>query len=594
MPTDQDVLEQARKHYNLGKAFKDRGQLTDAIANYREALRWLPAFPEAHNNLGVALKACGRIDEAVASYREALRLRPDFPDAHNNLGNVLLARAQRAEATACFREALRLRPSFPEAHNNLGNALLSQKDLAGALACYRQAVALRPEFVQALVNQGNVLVRLGEVAEAVVCLQRALALQPAAAQIHSHLLGAMHYLPDYDRQRLFDEHVLWGRRHAAQPRRHDNDRSPERVLRVGFLSPDFLGQHPVTFFIEPILAHRDRSRFHVTCYAAASAADAGTDRLRALADNWQTIADLSDDEAADRIASDRIDILVDLAGHTSNNRLLIFARKPAPVQVTHFGYPDTTGLYAIDYRITDAYADPPGQSEAFATERLFRLPDVAWCYQAGPAPDVGPLPARASGSITFGNLNNFTKLNARALALWSRILHCVPGSRLMLRAEIGPETDQKLSRFLAEHRIIGSRLELIGSQPRQAYLELYNRIDIALDPFPYNGGVTTCDALWMGVPVIGLAGNSYVSRQGVSLLSNLGMADWIAATEDEYVMKSKARANDLVRLQEIRSGLRQRVQLSAIGDGARFTRQLEDAYRSMWRHWCTGGEKSPP
>jgi predicted O-linked N-acetylglucosamine transferase (SPINDLY family) len=587
MATDLAAMEQARRHFNLALAAKARGQLAEAIANYRDSLKWAPDIAETHNNVGICLKEAGRSDEAATHYLEALRLRPDFADARNNLGNIFLESGQLDEATAAFREALRLRPNFPGALTNLGNAMVAQRYLAGAEDCYRQALDLDPHFVPAHVNLGNVLKELGNPSEAASCLGQALALHPTAAEVYSSLLGVLHYLPDYGRADLFLAHVRFGRRFGVEVLPHANDRSPDRMLRVGYVSPDFAGQHPVINLIEPILAHLDKSQFHVTCYAATPTTDSTTTRLRGLVDGWQSIAGLSADEAAQQIRADKIDILVDLAGHTANNRLLVFARKPAPVQVTHIGYPDTTGFAAIDYRITDTYADPPGQSEAYSVERLIRLPEIAACYQVGPSPDVGPLPARISGHLTFGCLNNFLKLNPKVVALWARILHSMPDSRLMLKTGLGPETNRILCRWFAEYGIDSERLDLIGKLPgTHQYLELYNRIDIGLDPFPYNGCVTTCDSFRMGVPVVSLAGSTCCSRQGVSLLSNLGMADWIAATEEEYVTIAARWAWDLDGLQAIRSGLRERLRLSAICDAPRFARNLEAAYRWMWQQWC--------
>jgi predicted O-linked N-acetylglucosamine transferase (SPINDLY family) len=279
---------------------------------------------------------------------------------------------------------------------------------------------------------------------------------------------------------------------------------------------------------------------------------------------------------------------VDLAGHTAGRRLLVFARRPAPVQVTHFGYPNTTGLAAMDYRITDAFAGPPGRTEAFHTEELVRLPEVAWCYQPPPAPEVGPLPALAAGHLTFGSLNNLAKITPQAVAVWSRLLQAAPGSRLLLLAGVGDRTDQRLREAFRRHGVDEGRLRLLGRLPRDQYLRLYEHIDVALDPFPYNGGVTTCDALWMGAPVIAVAGDSYVSRQGVSLLSNLGLSDWIAETPEGCVSLAARWAKDLEGLRRLRAELRERMRLSPLCDGERFARRLGEAYRVMWRRWAAG------
>jgi predicted O-linked N-acetylglucosamine transferase (SPINDLY family) len=399
------------------------------------------------------------------------------------------------------------------------------------------------------------------------------------------------YLPQPDPQTLFLEHRRWAERHAAplaaEARPYANDPAPDRPLRVGYVSPD-LREHPVASFLTPVLAHHDRSRFHVTCYADVARPDGVTRHLQTLADAWRDLPGRSDAQVADLIQADSTDILVDLAGHTACNRLLVFARKPAPVQVTHFGYPNTTGLSTMDYRISDRYADPPGRTEAYHTEELVRLPEVAWCYRPLAAPEVTPLPARAAGHVTFGSLNNLAKITPQAIALWSELLRAVPGSRLVLLTGAGSQADQRLHDLFGQHGIDRARLELLGRRPRDRYLALYQEMDIALDPFPYNGGVTTCDALWMGVPVVTLAGESYVSRQGVALLSNLGLDDWVAGAPDAYVDIATRWAHDVEGLGRLRAGLRERMTNSPLTDGLRFTRFLAEAYRWMWQRWCLG------
>jgi predicted O-linked N-acetylglucosamine transferase (SPINDLY family) len=578
-------------HGGVGNILRKMGKLQEALPYLQQALRLHPDFPEAHNNLGNALLELHRFAEALTHYRHAIRLRPDFPDPWNNAGSVLVNLGQPAEAVAHFREALRRKPDYAEAFNNLANVFKDQWQLDEAEDHYREALRLRPTYVEALYYLALTLELQGRVAEAVACHRRVLALQPDNARYHSGLLLPLAYLAETTPQALFQEHRHWAERHAAPltaaAAPPANDRSPERLLRVGYVSPD-LREHPVAYFLEPILAHLDRARFHVTCYAGVHRPDAVTQRLRGLADAWRDVATLPDDAVAERVRADGIDILVDLAGHTAGRRLLAFARKPAPVQVTHFGYPNTTGLAAMDYRITDPHADPPGQTESLHTEELVRLPEVAWCFQPTPAPDVGPLPALAAGHLTFGSLNKLAKVTPQAVALWGRLLQSVPGARLLLLAGAGGRTDQRLRDQFRECGIDGDRLQLVGRLPRDGYLALYQQIDIVLDSFPYNGGVTSCDALWMGVPVITLAGNSYVSRQGVSLLSNLDLHDWIAATPEEYVAVAVRWANDVEGLGRLRSGLRERMRASPVCDGERFTRRLEEAYRDMWRRWCAG------
>ncbi len=576
-------------HNAVGNVLWKLGKPLEALPHLHQALRLRPDFPEARNGLGNALLLLGRPDEALDHYREAIRLKPGFPDPWNNAGTVLLDRGKPDEAAAHFREALRRKPDYAEAFNNLANACKEQWQLDEAEAHYREALRLRPAYVDALYNLALTLEQQGRVEEAVACHRQVIALQPDNARYHSGLLLPLTYLAEQTPQALFQEHCRWAERHAAPlttaVRPHTNDLSPERPLRVGYVSPD-LREHPVAFFLEPVLTHLDRSRFHVTCYAGVARPDAVTARLRGLSDAWRDIVALPDDGVAEQIRADGIDILVDLAGHTAGRRLLVFARKPAPVQMTHFGYPNTTGLAAVDYRITDPYADPPGRTEALHTEELVRLPEVAWCYQPSASPDVGPLPALAAGHMAFGSLNKLAKVTPQAVALWGRLLRAVPGSRLLLLAGAGGQTDRRLRDQFRRCGIDGDRLQLLGRLPRDRYLELYRQIDIVLDPFPYNGGVTTCDAAWMGVPVITLEGNSYVSRQGVSILSNLDLRDWIAGSPEEYVALAARWAKDLEGLGQLRSGLRERMRRSPVCDGVRFTRRLEEAYRAMWRRRC--------
>jgi predicted O-linked N-acetylglucosamine transferase (SPINDLY family) len=576
--------------YNaMGNALWKLGRLQEALAHLNHALRLRPDFPEAHNHLGNVLMSLGQREQALAHYQYAIRLKPGYPDPWNNAGVVLLDLGKPAEALAHLQQAVRLKPDYAEAYNNLGNVYKEQWLLGEAEAHYREAVRIRPTYADAHYHLALALQQQGRVEEAIACHRQTIILAPDHARFHSGLLLPLTYLAEVTRESLFQEHVRWAEHFAAPltaaARPHANDRTPERLLRIGYVSPD-LREHPVGFFLEPVVTHLDRSRFHVTCYSGVDRPDVLTVRLRGLSSAWRDIAGMSDEAVAEQIRADGIDILVDLAGHTAGRRLLVFARKPAPVQVAHFGYPNTTGLAAMDYRITDVCADPPGETDAFHTEELVRLPEVAWCYQASSSPAVGPLPALRNGHIAFGSLNNLAKLAPQVLALWSRLLHTVPGSQLILLTGAGPQTDLWLRDRFRLDGIDADRLRLVGRLPRDQYLQVYQQIDIVLDPFPYNGGVTSCDALWMGVPIITLAGNSYVSRQGVSLLSNLDLRDWIAQTPGDYVALAAGKGNDLAELVRLRSELRERMRRSALCNGERFTRQLEEAYRTMWRRWC--------
>ncbi len=448
----------AEAHNNLGVAFKDQGKLDEAVVSYRRALELKPDFVQAHNNLGIALRNQGKMDEAVACYRRALELKPDFAQAHNNLGIALNNQGKLDEAVACYRRALELKPDYAEAHNNLGVAFKDQGKLDEAVISYRRALELKPDYAEVYNNLGFTVKDQGKLDEAVACYRRALELKPDFARAHSNLVYTQMFCPGYDAQTLYEEHRRWNQDHAAplvkfiQP--HLNDRSPDRRLRVGYVSPNF-GSHPVGRFLLPLLESHDHRSFEIFCYASVDIPDTMTDRCRAHADVWRDVLGLSDEQVAHTIRQDRIDILVDLTMHMRNNRLLVFARKPAPVQVTYLAYCGTTGLSTMDYRLTDPYLDPPGQDERFYSEQSVRLPETYWCYRPViETPPVNALPALTAGHVSFGSLNNFCKVTPPTLAAWSRLLQAVPGSRLLLHAHAGSHRD-RVRGFLSRARHLG-------------------------------------------------------------------------------------------------------------------------------------------
>ena len=528
------------------------GHWEEAGRLYRRILASGDHYPEVHYNLGVVDRRAGRLEAAAESYQRALALKPDFPEAENNLGNVLRALWRVDEAAAAFRRAVALRPGFGDAWSNLGATLKNQ----------------------------------GRLDEAVACLERAVELQPESAALHSNLVAALHYQDGCAPAAIAREQRRWSERHAA-PRRaaipaHDHDRAPERRLRIGYVSAGFCEQCQ-SFFTVPLLAHHDHVRHGIFCYSDVAAPDALTVRLQAGADVWRNIAGYSDGQAARQIREDRIDILVDLTLHMANNRLPMFALKPAPLQVTWLGFPGSTGMEAMDYRFTDRWLDPPGLNEEFYAERSLRLPDCFWCYDPLAAgPPVNALPAELAGWVTFGCLNNFSKVNTGVLARWARVLRAVPGSRLLLLAPPG----ETRSWVTSELGIDASRIEFVDFQPRPRYLETYHRIDLCLDTFPYNGHTTSLDAFWMGVPVVSRAGRTAVSRAGLSQASNLGLPELVADDDDGFVALAAGLAGDRPRLAELRATLRGRMEASPLMDGARFARGMEWAYRTIWREWA--------
>ena len=574
---------------NFGNALKDIGRRAEAEASYRRALALDPGYAEGHANLGLLLVDAGRLQEAECSLRDAIGLKPDLADVHNNLGNTLYALGRNQEAETCFRDALALNPEFAEAHSNLGQALRAQGRQVEAETCFRRTLALRPGLAEAHNFLANVLRNQGRTEEAETHYRAALAIDPGLADTHSNLLFLLNYLPGRTPQQIFDEHREFGRRFspATPPRHHDNLRDPGRRLRIGYVSGD-LREHPVAFFIEPVLASHDRVRYEIFCYYNFPRADAVTRRLRSLADQWREVSALDDESLARTIRQDAIDVLVDLSGHTGHNRLLVFARKPAPIQATWLGYLNTTGLEAMDYRMTDSHACPAGPLDALHSEKLVRFPDTPqWCYRPpSDCPQVSAPPRSTTGHVTFACFANPAKISSTIIELWTHVLARVRDSRLLIAgATLASMPREFLERFV-RLGIDTERMQFSGAKPFAEYLEMHCSADIMLDTFPYSGGTTTCHALWMGVPVVTLAGVTATSCGGATLLHALDLDSLIARTPAEYVEIAASLATDREALAALRAGMRSRMTNSALMDEVRFTRNLEQAYRAMWRDWC--------
>jgi protein O-GlcNAc transferase len=619
----------AEAYFNLANTLKLQGKLDDAIAGYQNALSLQSNYAQAYNNQATVLQLQNKPNEAIALLQKALVIAPEYAEAHNNLGNVLKEQGRHAEATVSFQKALSispnsaeihynlgivlsalgkfdeaiqsyqkaiaLRPDYVEAHNNLGIAYKESGQLDLASACYQKAIALNPGYVEAHNNLGRIFQTQGKLNEAIACLRRALMIKPDFVDAHSILLFIGLNSPSFLLSELFAEHVRFAERFETPlkqyQRHHLNMRDPNKRLKIGYVSAD-LRRHAVAYFMESVLAHHDKSQFEIFCYYNHSQIDQVTERLRAYANHWIVCDGMADEYLTERIRADGIDILVDLSGHSTGNRLLVFARKPAPVQVTYLGYPGTTGLSAMDYRITDNYLDPVGMTEQFNTEKLWRLPDIISCYRPddnSPAVIEHP-PMEDNGYVTFGCFNNFTKVTDEVLAVWGRILDKVPNSCLMLEIN-GIDSEPFYSEVQNRMKRIGIPSEklILIPRKRENQFVLYNRIDIALDPFPYNGGTTSFDTLWMGVPFVALAGAHAVSRMGVSTLTNAGLGELVGQTADEYVEIAAALALDASRLKQMRTGLRDRVKVSSLMDGKRFTHHMEDGFRAMWKNWCESG-----
>jgi len=513
------------------------GRVAEAERGYREILQREPGHADSLHLLGVIELQSGNFTSALALVQRAVALRPDAAVCRNNLGQIFDRLGRHDEAARCYEAAIELDPAYAEAYNNLGYVLARQDRLTDAEALYRKAIDLDPEYAEPHTNRGNLLKDRGELDAAIDCYRRAIELRPDLSALHSNLLLTLHYHPDYSPADLMREHRSWAERHVAPLRAarrpHENRPDTDRRLRVGYVSPDFR-EHPVARFILPLFREHDRRQIEVFAYSDVTTPDAVTGSVREHVDRWRDVAMLPDEKLAEVVRADRIDILVDLAAHSGHNRLLAFARKPAPVQVTYLAYCSTTGVDAIDYRLTDRFLDPPEEPGDY-TETSIHLPHCYWCYSAPPLPDPRrPATEHRTGPPTFGCLNNFAKVTDLTLDLWARLLLRVPEARLLVYARTEAHRD-RVRRVLRDAGVEESRAAFVGRQPFADYLDTYRLIDVALDPHPYGGGTTTCDALWMGVPVVSLAGRTAVSRAGSTLLANVGLERLVARTAEQYV-----------------------------------------------------------
>jgi protein O-GlcNAc transferase len=577
----------------LGLTANHKQKFAEAVAWQRRAVAAAPGSAEALFNLGNALWDAGEADEAEACYRQALELDPNHAAVHNNLGNMLRERGRSGDAIECYRRAIAINPQHYRAYLNLGVALEAQSEFDQAAAAYRRALAIKPDYSRPYNNLGGMLKAQGRAGEAAAYYARAVELAPDDRAVHSNLLYCLQYDPAMTPGALLVAHQAYDEALGpARPAIHANPRDPDKPLNIGYLSAD-LRRHPVGFFMSPVVTMHDRANFRVYCYFGHRREDAVTLYLRGKADVWRRTVGIDDDELAEAIRADGIDILVDLGGHTSENRLPVFARRPAPVQATWAGYVGTTGVSAIDYLITDRQHSPPG-SERHAVEQLVRLPDGYICWAIpGYVPDVGPLPATQPGAVTFGCFNNLAKLNPPVIALWGRLLRELPASRLLLKTRelANPGACARIRELFAVEGVADEALLFEGHSEHAELLARYNAVDIALDPFPYSGGLTTIEALWMGVPVVTMPGERFASRHSFSHLTVAGLGELVADGPEGYLRIATELARDLSRLAGLRAGLRERMRGSPLLQGERFTRGLENAYRAMWRRWCAS---APP
>lgn len=587
-----EIQPAADTYHNLALALKADGNLDQAASICRQALEIDPENFRTYLILGGLLKGHGQPEAAVSCYQNALRIDPDHAETYNRLGDALSGQGKIDQAILCFQKALRLTPGDFKTYNNLGNALRRQGKLSDAVETYKKALEIEPGYATACNNMAGTLLKQGKVAEAIETYQEAIAVCPAYNIAHSNLLFTYNYRDHQDPEWLFSQHRNWAQTQAPS-KGDDRLQRPEtgaadRRLRIGYVSPDFK-THSVTYFLDAIIKNHDRSGFEIYCYSDVICPDEITREFARYAECFKNIVGLNNRVAADQIYQDKIDILVDLAGHTAGNRISLLSIKPAPIQVTYLGYPNTTGLASVDYRLTDAWADPTGLTDHLYTEKLVRLPHTFLCYTPpGRSPEIEFTANAGSGLTIFGSFNNRAKISPAVVKAWANILTQVPDGRLILKsgAYADPETRKILIDLFCENGVTPGRIEFVSHIPSMfEHLKLYNRIDIGLDTFPYNGTTTTCEAMWMGVPVITLAGKTHRSRVGTSLLSNVGLEEFIAQSIEEYVQTAVNLARNAAKLKSLQRDLRSRMTRSFLMDSARFTASLETAYRWMFNEW---------
>jgi predicted O-linked N-acetylglucosamine transferase (SPINDLY family) len=573
-----------------GSVLRDLGRLAEAEQSYRKLIALKPAAAMAHASLGHVLQDLGRLEEGAGSYRRALELQPDLVEAHNNLGTALQDLGRSAEAESCYRQAIALKPKHAGAHNNLGTALKGLGRFEEAERCYRHALALKPGFVDALMNLGSVLQSVGRLEEAEQSFRAVLAVDPESAIAHSSVIFIMDLIERYDVREQQAERRRWylqhGRKHESTIRGHENAPYPERKLRVGYVSADFR-RHSAYYAFGGVIRRHDRSAFEVFCYSGVPREDEVTRRLRQAADEWRDVLTVQDEALAEQIRRDGIDILVDLSGHSAGSRLLVFARKPAPVQVTAWGYATGTGLPTIAYFLADSVVIPAEQRVYYA-EEIVDLPCIMSYEPPEYMPEPGPLPSLDGKPFTFGCLNRLEKVSGKVMALWGRILKAMPQAQLLLKdpALEDAAARESVLRRLAEVGVAPERVRVMGHSPHVEHLKIFRQVDVALDPFPHGGGVSTAEALYMGVPVVTLQGSTVASRLSASILSAVQMDAWIAHSADEYAEIALRMSRGAPALARLRETLRERLSQSAFGDLHRYTAAVEQAYRMMWRRWC--------
>ena len=585
---------------NMASLLLEMGRWEEAVGACRKAIVLQPRSVEAYAICGGAFFTGGRIDDSILMSQKALSFDPQSHQALGNLGNALMIQGRHDEAIEVYRRTVGFHPNSAGGFSNLGNALQQRARADEALLALVKAVQLDPNLADAHNNLGNVYKDLAQMDAACDEYVKAIALRPQMSTFHSNLVYAMWFCQGCDPRQVLAESQKWAAfiadplTRASAP--HNNDRSPNRRIKVGYLSADFR-DHPVGRLISPLLSNHDKSKFEVILFSCVARPDPLSAKIYGWADRVLNTRDLSDDALAALVRQEKIDIFIDLTLHMGGSKMPVFARKPAPVQITYLAYCATTGMRAMDYCISDKNLDPPPAGSAaldtpspFHSETVLRTPGCYWCYTASPeAPPVNALPAIHRGHATFGSLNSFTKLNPGVIQVWTQLMRNLPTSKMLLVVPGGPARQQEVAKIFADQGVTPDRLMMVGILPFAHYFQLFHQVDVALDPFPYNGGTTTMDALYMGVPLVTLAGGWATARAGVTLLKTVGKPEWIAETTEQYIQIVTDLVSDLPKLAQTRQNLRNQMATSPLMDGKHFAADLEATFQRAWQRWCGAG-----
>lgn len=616
----------ANYHYNLGIILENQTKYSEAIACFQQAIRLEPNNSQIHLNLGNIFNKQEKYDEAILCYQRVVQLNPNYPEVYNNLGTLLFKQNKIEQALNYYNKALSLKNDFVDVYNNLGMLFEEQNRFQDALIHYQRAIELNPDLAETYTNIAHLLYHdnqyftainylhhslklkshsittynllaevlciIGSVSESLEYIRKSLLLKTNQPKIHNNLIFVLNSSIEQNRATLFAELQRFNEQHAKplviHIKSHNNLPNPNKKLKIGYVSSDFR-RHSVAYFAESILKNHDHTQFEVFCYHNHETSDDFTRRFQSYADHWCDCNSLSDEELAEQIRQDGIDILIDLNGHTAGNRLLVFARKPAPIQATYVGFPNSTGLTTIDYHITDSYFDPIGIGEQYHSEQLLRMSNSYHCYTPNEdSPEFVELPAINNGYVTFCSFNKFEKISPVNIKLWIQLLKMIPTAKFMVKnhALENLELQEKFLQSFTQQGIEAHRL-ILGSEPNTlATLHAYNQADITLDTYPYNGCTTTCQSLWMGVPVVSLVGETHVARAGLSLLTAADFPEFIAYNEQQYIDIAVNLANNVERLQHIRQTMREKLRTSPLMDHQGFTEELENHYHQIWQRWC--------